>query len=65
MGENYPKICKKSTKKNTDEMKSVRATLHSLIWPQFDLEKFKIILEEHPKEASRRFGGCLETLLHR
>ena len=56
------KKCNKIKENKSDKTVSI---LHSLVWPQYDFNKFKKLFEENAEEKNTRYGTCHETLLHR
>ena len=59
--------CKKKLKSQNkeDQQPPIANSLHKSIWPKYDLEHFKKLLDANPEEINCTFGGCFETPLHR
>lgn len=60
-------LCQKKSKSQNkeDQQPPIANSLHNSIWPKYDLELFKKLLDANPEEINCTFGGCLETPLHR
>ena len=59
--------CQKKLKSQNkeDQQPPIANSLHKSIWPKYDLEHFKELLDANPEEINCTFGGCFETPLHR
>ena len=62
---NMPCQKKLKSQNKEDQQLPIANSLHKSIWPKYDLEHFKKLLDANPEEINCTFGGCFETPLHR
>ena len=62
---NMPCQKKLKSQNKEDQQPPIANSLHKSIWPKYDLEHFKKLLDANPEEINCTFGGCFETPLHR